>query len=70
MYMCILYMCIYIYIYIYNFTLLGNKDGFEICTINHADGGKMRVDAAISYSDCLHEVYVMICMYVCIYIYI
>jgi len=36
--------------------LRGNKDGFEICTINHADGGKMRVDAAISYSDCLHEV--------------
>jgi len=36
--------------------LRGNKDGFEICTVNHANGGAFRVDASIKYSDCLHEV--------------
>jgi len=36
--------------------LRGNKDGFEICTVNHAEGGKLRVDACITYSDCNHEV--------------
>eukprot|EP00930_Biecheleria_cincta_P037432 TRINITY_DN25694_c0_g1_i1.p1 TRINITY_DN25694_c0_g1~~TRINITY_DN25694_c0_g1_i1.p1 ORF type:complete len:736 (-),score=134.89 TRINITY_DN25694_c0_g1_i1:285-2492(-) len=36
--------------------LRGNKDGFEILTINHADGGSLRLDASITYSDCLHEV--------------
>ena len=34
----------------------GNKDGFEICTIDHADGGKVRLDATISYKDSDHEV--------------
>mmetsp|Transcript_761 Transcript_761/g.2251 ORF Transcript_761/g.2251 Transcript_761/m.2251 type:complete len:782 (-) Transcript_761:151-2496(-) len=36
--------------------LRGNKDGFEICTVNHAAGGTIRVDAVITYSDCMHEV--------------
>jgi len=30
----------------------GNKDGFEVCTVNHAKGGEVRVDAKITYSDC------------------
>ena len=34
----------------------GNKDGFKICTVDHQDGGKIRVDATITYSDCNHEV--------------
>ena len=29
----------------------GNKDGFEICTVNHAKGGEVRVDASVSYAD-------------------
>ena len=36
--------------------LRGNKDGFEICTVDHKDNGKIRVDATITYSDCNHEV--------------
>jgi len=31
--------------------LRGNKDGFEICTVNHAKGGEVRVDATITYND-------------------
>jgi len=27
----------------------GNKDGFEICTVNHARGGEIRVDATVTY---------------------
>jgi hypothetical protein len=34
----------------------GTKDGFEICTVNHAKGGEIRLDATVSYSDCMHEV--------------
>jgi len=34
----------------------GTKDGFEICTVNHANGGEIRLDATVSYSDCMHEV--------------
>jgi len=30
----------------------GNKDGFELCTVNHAKGGEVRLDATITYSDC------------------
>merc|ERR1712151_101968 len=29
----------------------GNKDGFEICTINHARGGEVRVDATVTYQE-------------------
>ena len=29
----------------------GNKDGFEICTVNHAKGGEVRVDATVKYAD-------------------
>jgi len=36
--------------------LRGNADGFEICTVNHADGGSVRLDATISYRDNNHEV--------------
>jgi len=36
--------------------LRGTKDGFEICTVNHADGGSVRLDATISYTDTNHEV--------------
>jgi hypothetical protein len=36
--------------------LRGNKDGFEICTVDHQNGGKIRLDATITYSDCNHEV--------------
>jgi len=36
--------------------LRGNKEGFEICTVNHADGGSIRLDATITYSDATHEV--------------
>jgi len=36
--------------------LRGNKDGFEICTVNHIDGGSVRLDATISYKDFTHEV--------------
>jgi hypothetical protein len=27
----------------------GNKDGFEICTVNHAKGGEVRVDATVTF---------------------
>jgi len=36
--------------------LRGNKDGFEICTVNHIDGGSVRLDATITYTDSNHEV--------------
>jgi hypothetical protein len=36
--------------------LRGNKDGFEICTIDHKNGGKVRLDATITYTDDGHEV--------------
>lgn len=36
--------------------LRGNKDGFEICTLDHKNGGKLRLDATISYKDDTHEV--------------
>jgi hypothetical protein len=28
----------------------GNKDGFEVCTVNHARGGEIRVDATCTYN--------------------
>lgn len=34
----------------------GNKDGFEICTVDHQEDGKIRVDATITYKDTGHEV--------------
>jgi hypothetical protein len=34
----------------------GNKDGFEICTVDHQQDGKIRLDATISYKDDNHEV--------------
>lgn len=36
--------------------LRGNKDGFEICTVDHQQGGKIRLDATITYKDSGHEV--------------
>ncbi len=30
--------------------LRGNAEGFEICTVNHAKGGEVRLDATITYS--------------------
>ena len=36
--------------------LRGNKDGFEICTIDHSRGGAVRLDATIVYKDTGHEV--------------
>ena len=36
--------------------LRGNKDGFEICTVDHTAGGKVRLDATITYTDTNHEV--------------
>jgi hypothetical protein len=36
--------------------LRGNKDGFEICTIDHLKGGAIRLDATITYKDTGHEV--------------
>jgi hypothetical protein len=36
--------------------LRGNKDGFEIGTLDHKAGGKIRLDATITYSDTSHEV--------------
>lgn len=36
--------------------LRGNKDGFEICTVDHRKGGKIRLDATITYKDSSHEV--------------
>jgi len=29
----------------------GNKDGFEICTVDHTKGGVVRLDATVTYSD-------------------
>ena len=29
----------------------GNAEGFEICTVDHANGGKVRLDATITYRD-------------------
>lgn len=29
----------------------GNKDGFEICTVNHAKGGEVRVDCEVTYKE-------------------
>lgn len=34
----------------------GNKDGFEICTVNHQKGGAIRLDATISYRGDTNEV--------------
>mmetsp|Transcript_5713 Transcript_5713/g.16877 ORF Transcript_5713/g.16877 Transcript_5713/m.16877 type:complete len:567 (-) Transcript_5713:38-1738(-) len=34
----------------------GDADGFEVCTIDHARGGVVRLDATISYTDENHEV--------------
>ena len=34
----------------------GNKDGFEICTVDHQKDGRIRLDATVTYSDCNHEV--------------
>ena len=34
----------------------GNKNGFEICTVDHKNGGKVRLDASITYRDDTHEV--------------
>jgi len=36
--------------------LRGNKAGFEILTVNHANGGSVRLDATITYKDSGHEV--------------
>jgi len=34
----------------------GNKDGFEICTVDHKNDGAIRLDATITYRDDSHEV--------------
>ena len=34
----------------------GDSKGFEICTVDHAKGGAIRVDATITYRDDTHEV--------------
>jgi len=31
--------------------LRGNKDGFEVCTVNHAKGGEVRLDATVTYTE-------------------
>jgi hypothetical protein len=36
--------------------LRGNKEGFEICTVDHKAGGKIRVDASITYTSDNNEV--------------
>jgi hypothetical protein len=36
--------------------LRGNKEGFEICTVDHKKAGKIRLDAVVKYSDCDNEV--------------
>lgn len=36
--------------------LRGNKNGFEICTVDHQKGGRIRLDATITYKDTGHEV--------------
>jgi len=33
----------------------GKEDGFEICTINHARGGEVRLDATVTFTDESHE---------------
>ncbi|CAK0875478.1 unnamed protein product [Prorocentrum cordatum] len=33
--------------------LRGNAEGFEICTIDHSKGGKIRLDATITYDECI-----------------
>jgi len=33
----------------------GNKEGFEICTVDHQRNGKIRLDATVTYQDCDHE---------------
>jgi len=39
--------------------LRGNKDGFEICTINHAKGGELRLDCTVTYGEPGEESVVM-----------
>eukprot|EP00587_Corethron_hystrix_P002672 CAMPEP_0113312616 /NCGR_PEP_ID=MMETSP0010_2-20120614/9382_1 /TAXON_ID=216773 ORGANISM="Corethron hystrix, Strain 308" /NCGR_SAMPLE_ID=MMETSP0010_2 /ASSEMBLY_ACC=CAM_ASM_000155 /LENGTH=589 /DNA_ID=CAMNT_0000168491 /DNA_START=221 /DNA_END=1990 /DNA_ORIENTATION=- /assembly_acc=CAM_ASM_000155 len=34
----------------------GNSQGFQICTVDHQEGGKVRLDATVTYKDCGHEV--------------
>jgi len=34
----------------------GNKDGFEICTVDHQKDGAIRLDATIKYTDDNHEI--------------
>jgi len=34
----------------------GNKDGFEICTVDHQKDGAIRLDATITYKDDSHEI--------------
>jgi hypothetical protein len=34
----------------------GNSEGFEICTVDHKEGGKVRVDASISYKGETNEI--------------
>lgn len=34
----------------------GNKEGFEICTVDHQKDGAIRVDASITYTDTNHEI--------------
>lgn len=36
--------------------LRGNQNGFEVCTVDHAKGGEVRVDATITYEDDQNEV--------------
>mmetsp|Transcript_23751 Transcript_23751/g.49322 ORF Transcript_23751/g.49322 Transcript_23751/m.49322 type:complete len:415 (-) Transcript_23751:161-1405(-) len=36
--------------------LRGNKDGFDICTVDHMKEGAIRVDATVTYKDVNHEV--------------
>lgn len=43
--------------------LRGNKDGFEVCTVDHQNGGKIRVDATITYRDKTHEVRLFFCSF-------
>jgi hypothetical protein len=37
----------------------GTKNGFQICTVNHAAGGVERLDATITYDDETHETAVL-----------
>jgi len=39
--------------------LRGNKDGFEICTVNHAKGGELRLDCTVTYGEPGEESVVM-----------